>query len=351
MNKPLLAAALCVACSAPALAQSNVTIYGVVDIGVATVGGATASSHAPTAALPAFNGNNTKLQSGILQGSRLGLRGVEDLGGGLSAVFTLESGILADTGGSDQSGLLFGRQAFVGLKSATLGAITVGRQYGPQYLAWKLIEPMDDGFAGTASNLIPTNGKRVNNAVKYTTPNLRGLVADVLYGMGEVAGNAAASRDIGASLTYSAGPLVLRAGYNSLNNASASDKSTNYVFGGSYDFQLLKAIAIYGSNKGQGATDNRDLLLGVSVPFGASTVLASVMRKDDKSAANQDARQLALTYTYDLSKRTIVYASAAKVSNDNGAGYHTASATLPLAGQTGARAGTREFNVGLRHAF
>ncbi|MYM30356.1 porin [Duganella sp. CY15W] len=344
MKKHLLAAALCASCTGAALAQSNVSIYGVMDLSVATVSGATAGS-------TGFNGNDTKMQSGTLQGSRLGFRGAEDLGNGLSAIFTLESGILADTGASDQGGVLFGRQAFVGLKSNTLGAITLGRQYGPEYLAWKLVEPMDDGFAGAGSNFFATNGKRVNNSVKYTTPAMGAVTADVLYGFGEVAGNNAAGRDIGASITYADGPVLVKVGYNSLNNATATDKSTNYVISGSYNFQVLKAIAIYGNNKGTGSTDNRDLLLGASIPFGANTLLASYIRKDDKSSADKDAHQIAVTWTYDMSKRTIAYMSAARVTNKNGATYHTYNATLPTATQTGAVAGTREFNIGLRHAF
>lgn len=344
MNKKILVALLCVGSTGGALAQSNVSVYGLMDLGLATVSGATAGSND-------FKGNNTKMQSGTMAGSRLGFRGTEELGNGLSAIFTLESGILADTGASDQGGLLFGRQAFVGLKSDTLGAITLGRQYGPEYLAWKLLDPMEDGFAGAGSNLFSTNGKRVNNTVKYTTPTFSGVTADVLYGLGEVVDNNAASRDIGASLTYAQGPLTVRVGYNSLNNPTATDKSTNYVIGGSYDFQVVKAVAIYGSNKGTGSTDNRDILLGASIPFGSSTVLASYIRKDDKSVANKDANQFALTYTYALSKRSAVYASAAHISNKNGATYHTYSASLPTADQKGAAGGTREFNIGLRHTF
>ncbi|QBI03232.1 porin [Pseudoduganella albidiflava] len=344
MKKQVLAAALCAGCAGAALAQSNVGIYGVLDLSLVNVSGATPGS-------AGFDGNDTKVQSGTLQGSRIGFRGTEDLGGGLSAIFTIESGILADTGASDQGGLLFGRQAFVGLRSSTLGAITIGRQYGPEYLAWKLMEPMDDGFAGAGSNFFATNGKRVNNSIKYTTPTINGLTADVLYGAGEVPGKSTASRDIGGSVTWVRGPVVIRAGYNRLDNAAASDKAVNYVAGGSYDFRVVKAIAIYGNNKGTGSIDNRDFLLGASVPVGASTFLASYIRKDDKSGANKDAHQVAVTWTHDLSKRTIAYVSAARVSNRNGASYHTYNATLPAATQAGAVAGTREVNIGLRHAF
>lgn len=351
MKKTFLAAAVCALASSAALAQSNVSIYGVMDIGLASVTHATPSTHTPTAALPAFGGNETKIQSGILQGSRLGFRGTEDLGNGLSALFVLESGILVDGGASDQGGLLFGRQAYAGLKSGSLGALTMGRQYAPVYLAWKLIEPMDDGFAGAGSNFLPTGGKRINNSVKYTTPTINGVVADVLYGMGEVAGNSAASRTLGASLTYQSGPLTIKAGYGSQNNATATDKARSSIAGAIYDLGMVKLAGIVGSSKGAGSTDTRDLLLGATVPFGVHSILASYIRKDDRSSADRDAHQLALTYMMELSKRTIVYASAANVSNKNGANYHTFSANVPVAGQTGAIAGTREMNVGLRHSF
>lgn len=102
---------------------------------------------------------------------------------------------------------------------------------------------------------------------------------------------------------------------------------------------------------GTGSVDNTDLLLGASVPFGANTLLASYIRKDDKSSANKGAHQLALTLTHAFSSRTIGYLSGARVSNKNGANYHTFGATLPTATQSGAVAGTREVNIGLRHAF
>ncbi|MET3130956.1 GBP family porin [Oxalobacteraceae bacterium GrIS 1.11] len=353
MKRTLLAALLATGFASAALAESNVTVYGAVDVGLASISGASASTQTPTAALPAFGaGRETKVRDGILQGSRLGFRGNEDLGNGLSALFVLEAGILVDTGASDQGGLLFGRQAFVGLKLDQAGSLTLGRQYAPQYLAFKAIDPMDDGFAGAASNLIPNNGKRINNALKYSSPSWSGFSADLLYGLGEVAGDNSASRTIGSSLSYLAGPLLVKLAYNGANNATATDKAKSTVVGATYDFGVLKAHASYDSNKGTGTVDNRDLMLGLTVPMGAAhTVMASYIRKDDKSSANRDANQIALAYTYTLSKRTALYSSYARISNDNGAAYRTASASAPIAGQTGAVGGTREFNVGIRHLF
>ena len=351
MKKTLLAAAILSSVSAGAFAQTNVTVYGNLDLGVAFVSGAKASTHTPTTAIPAFNGGNeTKLRDGIQAGSRLGFRGTEDLGGGLAGLFVLEAGILADTGASDQGGLLFGRQAYVGLKS-NAGTLTLGRQIPVHYLALKAIDPMDDGFAGPMGLLIPTNGKRVNNAIKYATPTVNGLSGDLFYALGEVAGNSDASRTLGASGTYAAGKLMLKLAYHSLNNATASDDSNNTMFGGTYNFGAVKAHAAYNVNKGTGTLDNADLLLGVSVPMGQHKFMLSTIMKDDKTVADRDATLVSLAYTYALSKRTGLYASYADMNNDNGATYRTSSATAPISGQSGAAGGTREFNVGVRHQF
>jgi predicted porin len=355
MNQKIFAAAILAAAtsmSTSATAQTNVTVYGLIDLGLASVSGATANTHVPTATAPAYSsGNEFKMRDGIQTGSRLGFKGTEDLGDGAAALFVLEAGVTADTGASDQGGVMFGRQAFVGLKSSNIGTLTLGRQYPSHYLAFKAIDPMDDGMAGAAGNLLPTNGKRVNNMIKYATPTNFGFSGDLFYALGEVAGDTAASRTLGGSLTYVAGPLTAKAAYHSLENATSTDKSTNSLIGGMYDFGSIRAHASYGHNKGTGSVDNSDLLLGLSVPMGLHSLMASWIRKDDKSSLNRDATQLALAYTYLFSKRTNLYASWANINNDNGATYRTASATAPIAGQTGAIGGTREFNVGFRQQF
>lgn len=352
MKKTLLAVAVLVTFSSLAAAQSSVTVYGVIDLGLVSVSGAKASTHVPTPAIPAYgSGDELKLQSGAQSGSRLGFRATDDLGGGLSALFNLEAGILADTGASDQGGLLFGRQAWVGLKSNSLGTLTLGRQNPSHYLAWKSIDPMDDGYAAAAGNLLPTNGKRVNNSIKYATPVMSGVSADLFYGLGEVAGDTTASRTLGTALAYQNGPLMVKLAYHSLDNATATDKSTNTLVGGTYNFGIAKAHLAYNSNKGTGTVDSRDTLVGLTVPMGASNVMLSYISKDDKAVANRDATQLGLAYTYALSKRTNLYAAYAKIDNENGATYRTYDSTAPISGQTGAVGGTKEISVGLRHTF
>ena len=118
MKKSLLAVAVLGAFSSAAMAQSSVTIYGVLDTAIRyTTNNDAAGDH------------KVVLGEGIFQGPRLGFKGNEDLGGGSAAVFDLEAGIVINNGQSDQQGQLFGRQAFVGLKNSSLGEIDFGRQY------------------------------------------------------------------------------------------------------------------------------------------------------------------------------------------------------------------------------
>ena len=139
-------------------------------------------------------GSVNNLSGGIASGSRLGFKGKEDLGGGLSANFVIENGFNPDTGVAGQSGLLFGRQAYVGLYG-NVGGVTLVRQYSPYYKVLRdVADPFAAGLAGKAGNLMATN-TRVNNMMEYVTPKLGGFSADAAYGFGEVAGDSAKSRN------------------------------------------------------------------------------------------------------------------------------------------------------------
>ena len=175
MKKVLFTLLALGAASGGALAQSSVTMYGVADAGLV---------FDKDAAGDRLN----RVASGVASGSRIGFKGKEDLGGGLAATFVLESGFNIDTGTSGQGGRLFGRQAYVGL-TGSAGAVTLGRQYSPYYLALRdVADPFVIGLAGTASNIMATN-YRVDNMVQYTTPTWSKLSADLAYGFGEVAGD------------------------------------------------------------------------------------------------------------------------------------------------------------------
>lgn len=325
MKKTLLAMLLLGAFSATASAQANVTVYGLLDVGI------TSEQGGPT-------GSKVTLGSGIQSGSRLGFKGSEDLGGGLTAIFMLENGFNPDDGTQGQ-GRLFGRQAFVGLQGG-FGTVTAGRQYAPLWSAIDSLDPVD-GIAGGSHNLMRRD-VRTDNTIKYASPKLNGISGELAYSFGEVAGNSAASRILGGALAYANGPLVLKLAHQSKNNATDTDRSKSTYLGGSYDFGMVKALLGYEANKGIGAIDDKVAVIGAAVPFGASTVMLSYTRKDDKSAANDDANQVALAYTYALSKRTNLYSSYTRINNEN---------TLVSRTRTGDGSGDREFNVGIRHKF
>lgn len=350
MKKPFLVALLLAALATTAAAQSSVTMYGLVDAGLDFQRGGAA-------------GSVTKLSSGIQNGSRLGFRGTEDLGNGNAALFVLEMGVSIDTGGANQSGLAFGRQSFVGLRT-NAGTITLGRQYTAVNNALCDIDPFGCGLAGTAGNLMsvggtPTNlgnGSRTNNAIKYASPAFGAFSGEVTYAPGEVAGNARAGRTIGGSISYAADPFTLRLAHNSVVNPAGTATAKVTFIGGKYNagfaaFELGYAInkGAFSANTNISNPDSRDYIAGVSVPAGPGLLLASYIKKRDRMAAGNNANQWALGYTYPLSKRTNLYTSYARIRN-------TARNTTPASFYTVGNAidggtGDSSFNFGVRHTF
>lgn len=358
MHKKHLAAAALTLLAPCAWAQSNVTVYGLVDAGLSFEGGNK-------------DGSITKVTGGIESGSRLGFKGTEDLGSGNTALFVLESGIQADTGASGQGGVLFGRQAFVGIGNSKLGTLTFGRQYAPHYLAAVFADPFSSGTSADEKNLINavSNGGRMDNSVKYATAVVQGLSAELAYAAGEIAGHPSAARSLGVGLAYAAGPLAVRLAYHDKSNDTATTSlasARNTLLAANYTFKVAKLYLAYGVNKGplsstlRNATnpygypvapvatsvtrDSTDSLVGLSVPLGPHTLLASWIHKDDKETPNQDANQFGLGYRYNLSRRTDVYAVYARMLNKHGASY-----TLGNASDGGS--GNRAVNLGMRHSF
>ncbi|HEX9171414.1 MAG TPA: porin [Telluria sp.] len=357
MKKSLLSVAVLSLWSGVAAGQSAVNIYGIVDAGLVHERGGAA-------------GSVTRVSSGVANASRIGFRGTEELGNGVSAFFVLETGTKIDTGELDVAGSIFNRQAFVGIKSSA-GALTLGRQYTPYYTTVSTVaDPFAAGLSGSAKNLLPTAGAntRSSNTVLYTSPQLGGVSGELAYSLGERAGDGSGGRQFGAALAYASGPLSARIGYNNKDSSNAAVAGAPKVIGRNtllavnYKFLVAKTFLAYGINKGvnsaplpnagtpysgpraTASSDSRDLLLGVAVPFGANTLLASYIRKDDRTGFNQDADQWAVGYTHALSKRTLAYTSYGKISNDNGAGY-------TVGNNTDAGSGDSAFNVGVRHTF
>ena len=332
--------------------QSAVTMYGVVDLGISLDQGGT-------------SGNSVRVTSGMATQSRWGFRGTEDLGNGLSAFFVLEGGVHADTGGSTQNGTLFGRNSLVGL-SNQLGSVSLGLQDTPYFTTLNtIVDPLRNGIA-RSNNLMAATGFRAGNSILFRSNSINGFNADMMYVAGEVTGDSSAGRAIGGSFGYSNGPLNLRIAYHNKNNDTATLKNTNdarnLLLAGNYDFGVAKGYIGYAIDKGlnsaalnstaasfggvapTASTDSRDLLLGVCVPFGVQTVVATYVRKDDKTALAQNAQQYALAYMYALSKRTDLYTSYAVIRNQNGAAYTEGNSEEP-------GLGNKQFTAGLRHRF
>lgn len=358
MKKSLISLAI-LAASGAASAQSNVTIYGIMDAGIVSEHGGK-------------NGQVTKVASGVGSASRIGFKGTEDLGGGLAAVFTLETGIKEDTGELDNTNnKLFNRQAFVGLSSKTAGTLTLGRQYTPWYNAFVQVgDPFQAGLEGSAKNVFPANGINVrnDNSIVWKTPEFNGVSGEVFYSMGEKK-NASTGRQLGASIGYQNGPLNVRLAYNNINNDTVTAANVvvgnqighNTLLAANYDFQVVKAYAMFGVNKGLNSSplpsasaytaapvaaslDNRTWLVGASVPVSAAgSIIASYSNVDDKTF-DRDAHQFAVGYTHSLSKRTNLYMSYAKIKNKNGASY-------TVGNNSDVGTGDSAYGVGIRHAF
>ncbi|WP_426077944.1 porin [Janthinobacterium sp. PSPC3-1] len=328
--KKVLFTLLALGASCTALAQSSVTIYGVADAGLVVD-------------KDAAGDRLTRVASGVASGSRIGFKGKEDLGNGLSALFMLESGFNIDTGTSGQGGLLFGRQAYVGL-SGTGGTVTLGRQYSPYYLALRdVADPFVIGLAGTASNIMVTN-IRVDNMAQYSTPTWNKLSADVAYGFGEVADDNKKNRSLGGAVHYIDGPLNLTLTHHRKENVAGTDQTRNSLLAMRYDFGVAQANLGYADNRALAGVKSNDVLLGVSVPFGPTKVVASYIRHNDKSNLNRDAQQWAIGAYYALSKRSDLYTGYGHISNKNGATFVVGNATDNGTGNSG-------FNLGMRHLF
>ena len=226
MKKTLIVAAVAASFATAANAQSSVTLYGLIDAGFTYVNNEAAANTAKGSAA-AF-----RLSSGNINGSRWGLRGTEDLGGGMKAIFTLESGFSMGDGSALQkqngsaSGTEFGRQAYAGISTAQFGTVTLGRQYDSvvDYLAPMTATGSWGGtyFAHPFDNDNANKSFRVNNSVKYQSANYSGLTFGGLYGFSNQAGGFANNRAYSAGAQYANGPFKIAAAYLQLQNPNSN---------------------------------------------------------------------------------------------------------------------------------
>ena len=227
MKKSLLAIAVLGAFSSAAMAQSSVTVYGVLDTAVRFTTNADAAGD-----------HQLSMGNGVFEGSRLGFKGTEDLGGGTAAVFDMEAGFNTGNGQLGNQGQLFGNQAWVGLKNSTLGEIDAGRQYGLAYQTLGSYAPLGRGVATEQGNTpelaweTALYGVSFDNSLEYTN-NFGPIKAQVQYSTGGVAGATSVGATDAVALTYAQGPISIGGVYEQSKDANSNDLKV-WGLGGSF---------------------------------------------------------------------------------------------------------------------
>lgn len=344
MKKSLLALAALASFAGAASAQSSVTLFGIVD--------------AAYAHLSAGGRSNKGMTNSGLNSSRLGFRGVEDLGGGLRAGFHLEGQLFNDEGqGSNQTtGFNFLRRSTVSLMG-NFGEVRLGRDYVPTFWNTTVYDPF--GTNGVGQAMTPgmtggTNPVRANNAVSYFLPsNLGGFSGQFMYAFGENGLNAASKKlndYFGGRIGYAAGPLSVHGAYGKSKGATSGADTKYTNFGASYNFGFITPMVQIDQEKnGAGSLKVNAWLAGVVVPLGQGELRAAYSSYDLKNS-NNDWKKLAIGYGYNLSKRTQMYATYARVANDGAQTKNVANNGLaaPSPNPGGNATG---YEMGIRHSF
>jgi predicted porin len=340
MNKALaltVLAAASSACVAQVATPNSVTLYGIVDAGISRVSGLK-------------NGTDTALVSGIMEGSRFGLRGNEDIGGGYRAIFTLEnrtelnngslsnrspsgtqvpdrlnqaallglpgalqpavSGVAAQIGstiGVNLGNAFWDRQAYVGLVTP-FGGLVAGRQYTPGYEISATFDTLgtQSSLAAGQVGAIPSSVKiRASNAVQYRI-QLGGITAGAMYAFGGVAGNSKANRFAGVMAMYKGAGFSVGGAYNQENNEVGLKSLKSVLVGGSLDVGPGKASALYGQIKDDNPAGVSTIAAGLTPLVGAAG--AALVQSAFTTALKQDAHQFHIGYKLETGPNTFYVA-------------------------------------------
>jgi len=328
MKKSLIALAV-LAASGAVMAQSSVTLYGRLDTYFAntTVDNGTTTTSTPSMKVGAVNGN------------RWGLKGAEDLGGGLKLIFTLEQGFNADDG-SAASARAFHRQAWVGM-SGGFGAVKFGRVYTAYDDVNGSADPVFDSALSPMGYVYKSNGytSRIDNATRYETPTMGGFSGAVTMNMSE--GSATALVAKAFQVGYAAGPLAVSLGYQTEGTGATTDDKQFTRLNASYDLGVVVLKGNYGKAGNMGnvsGADATDYELGFDYPVSSALTLSAAYAHSSDNATAGDATRkgYGLGAKYSLSKRTFVYG-----------GYTSGNTSAPLVADTK----TSMLAVGVNHAF
>ncbi|WP_321939649.1 porin [Burkholderia cepacia] len=309
--------------AAHAAHASEVTLYGLFDTSLTYVWNADA------------NGRNlVGLGNGNLLGNRFGVKGAEDLGGGLKAVFTLENGFNPNTGALGQGNRMFGRQAFVGLESARWGTLTLGRQYDALAdVAWPVTGDFYFGSVYATPGDVDNydTSSRTDNAVKYTSPLINGFQFVGMYALGGVAGKSGAGQTWSAGLSYSNGPVDVAGGYyyaaNRSSLANGIRTGWNSTSDGTFDGSLVNGG--YLSAKSIGIA--RGALRYSFAPFAVGIDYSNAQYKADAMSAFRSTQKYDTArgfFNYQATPGLLVGVgySYTRARGDTGATYHQVSA-------------------------
>jgi predicted porin len=384
MKKKMIALTVTAAVALPVHAQSSITLYGVLDEGINYTNNAGDKS--------AY-----QLESGYAQGSRWGLKGSEDLGSGLKAIFDLENGFDVNSGALGQGGRMFGRQAFVGLTAANYGTVTLGRQYDSvvDYLAQSTANGSWGGYllSHPYDNDNTDNSFRVNNTVKYTSPDFSGLQFGGTYSFSNDT-NFANNRQYSLGGQYTNGGLLVTGAYLQANgpgltaNGAIATDDANFIserlriFGGGINYTFGAAtlgFAYTNTNVGEPSATDTSVYVGTITPPNGGTMTALKFQNFEingkyqftpaffvgvqyvYTAATMDATSgnenpkyhtFGLMADYNLSKRTDFYFQAAyqKVAGDK---TDTVLDDAYIPGSAGVSSNSNQFAVraAIRHRF
>ena len=331
-----------------AAAQSFVTLYGRLNTSVETL----RFSGAPTRAPSTLNVVTS-------DGSYWGVRGAEDLGGGMRAYFKLEAGFQTDNGAPTSPTQFFNRESYIGMGDTAWGSVQLGGQWAPGL--WQSVRADPFQRFGPAGQPYLMQGSRgytahVDNAIQYLTPVLNGWSGRAYYafGEGQPTGRAAA-----ASVDYERGAFYAGALYEktrvtaaSVGLGGASLTSWTASIASTYDFGLAKLHGQYQTNSTEGVPRAKNYLVGITIPVDSGQVRASYLHR---SAPNAGASLVGVGYWYFLSKRTHMFANVAYLSNQGNAAFRMGPALAeqaalgtagPVAGQS-----TRGMQLGIMHYF
>jgi predicted porin len=355
MNRHLIVAVVAAAVSAPAMAR-NVTIYGLIDASHGHFGNAS-------------TGSASAFQDSVWASNRIGFRGTEALGGGLTIGFIIESGFRTDIGGSavtatnpaGASTFDFGSRGTELFLNGGFGEVRLGKAATSDLIA------VASGYFWNVSNFRTTlTGGRPENRLQYLTPTMAGFRANVAVATGErdvVEGDTPSGatttkadgyRSVG--LSYAAGPLSMRVFHARLNTFNGDVRTRNEDIGASARYRFgvatvgLRYVASERTREGSTRIDAVRYAIEGRIPVGAAGVVASYLHGDDRTASNADYSRMSIGVDYALSKRTAGYVLYSRTDNRAGAARPAISVGAPV-GTIAEGADPTAFVIGIRHRF